>query len=63
MQPMLSTFIRLTLMIAIGIVAIVLAFVVFKVVLFAALIAALVVGGLFLYNMIRGRAKTPAIRH
>jgi hypothetical protein len=62
MQPMLATFIRLTLMIAIALVLCVVAFVVFKLVVVAAIIAALVVGGLFLYNMIRGRAKTPAIR-
>lgn len=62
MQPMLGTFIRLTLMIAIALVLVVIAFLVFKLVVVAAIIAGLVVGGLFLYNMIRARVKTPAIR-
>jgi hypothetical protein len=62
MQPMLSTFIRLTLLIAVALILCVVAFLVFKLVVVAAIIAGLVVGGLFLYNMIRGRAKTPAIR-
>ena len=57
MRPILSTFIRLTLIIALGIIAIVLAVVVFKVVLVAAVIAAVVVGALFLYNMIRRRSR------
>ena len=61
MQPMLGTFIRLTLMIAIALVLVVVAFLVFKLVVVAAIIAAVFVGGLFLYNVIRGRAKTPAI--
>ena len=61
MQPMLGTFIRLTLMIAIALVLVVVAFLVFKLVVVAAIIAAVVVGGLFLYNVIRGRAKAPAI--
>ncbi len=62
MQPMLATFIRLTLMIALAIAIIALAGWLFHVVVIAAIIAAVVVGGVFLYNMIRGRAKTPAIR-
>jgi hypothetical protein len=62
MQPILGTFIRLTLMIAIALILIVVAFLVFKLVVVAAIIAAVVVGGLFLYNMIRGRTKSPAIR-
>lgn len=62
MQPMLATFIRLTLLIALVIAVIALAGWLFHVVIIAAVIAAVVVGGLFLYNMIRGRAKTPAIR-
>jgi hypothetical protein len=62
MQPMLATFIRLTLVIALAIAIIALAGWLFHVVVIAAVIAAVVVGGVFLYNMIRGRAKTPAIR-
>jgi hypothetical protein len=62
MQPMLATFIRLTLAIAAVIAIIALAGWLFHVVVIAAIIAAVVVGGLFLYNMIRARSKTPAIR-
>jgi hypothetical protein len=62
MQPMLATFIRLTLLIALVIAVIALAGWLFHVVIIAAIIAAVAVGGLFLYNMIRGRAKSPAIR-
>lgn len=62
MQPMLATFIRLTLMIALAIAIIALAGWLFHVVVIAAIIAAVVVGGVFLYNMVRGRSKTPAIR-
>jgi len=59
---MLHTFIRLTLVIALAIVAIVVAAFVFKLVLVAALLAAVAVGGLFLYNVIRGRSRVPISR-
>ena len=62
MQPMLATFIRLTLMITLAIVVIALAGWLFHVIVIAAIVAAVVVGGLFLYNMIWGRSKTPAIK-
>jgi hypothetical protein len=59
---MLNTFIRLTLLIALVLVAFVVAALVFKLFLIAAVIAAVVVGALFLYNMIRGRSGVPVIR-
>jgi hypothetical protein len=62
MRPMLSTFVRFTLIISLAIVAIVLAVVVLKVVVIAAVIAAVVLGALFLYNMVRRRAGVPVIR-
>ena len=50
---MLNIFIRLTLLIALGIVALVVALIVFKVVIFAAIVAAVVIGGLFVFNFLR----------
>jgi hypothetical protein len=63
MHPLAATFIRLTLAIAAGIVAIILAFVVLKVVIVAAIFAAIVVGGLFLYNLFRrSKPRLPVAR-
>jgi hypothetical protein len=62
MNPILRTFIRLTLLIAVVILGLFLVALVFKVLLVAALVAGVVLGGLFLYNMIRGRIRMPAIR-
>lgn len=60
-HPLVSTFVRLTVAIAAGIVALFLAVVVLKVVVVAAFIAALVVGALFLYNLFRRRGpRLPA---
>lgn len=59
---MLNTFIRLTLIIALAIVAILVAAVVFKVVLVAGLIAAVAVGALFLYKVVTGRSNPLAPR-
>ena len=50
---MLNTFIRLTLVIALGLVALFVALIIFKVVFFAAIVAAIVIGGLFAFNFIR----------
>ncbi len=62
MNPLLRSFIRLTILIAAVIIGLFLVALVFKVVLVAAVVAAVVLGGLFLYNMIRGRIRMPAIR-
>jgi hypothetical protein len=62
MRPMLSTFIRLTVIIAIALVAIVLLGWAFHLIVIAAIIAAVVVGALFLYNMVRRRTGVPVIR-
>ncbi len=62
MNPLLATFVRLTLLVAIGLVALFVAFLLLKVVFVAAVIAAIVVGGLFLYNLFRRRSSTPVIR-
>ncbi|HTC30991.1 MAG TPA: hypothetical protein VK702_09670 [Candidatus Acidoferrum sp.] len=59
---MLSTFIRLTVIIAIALVAIVLLGWAFHLIVIAAIIAAVVVGALFLYNMVRRRTGVPVIR-
>lgn len=50
MNPLLTTFVRLTILIAGVLVAIFLAFFILKIVVFAAIVAAIVLGGLFLYN-------------
>ena len=62
MQPLLATFIRLTIMVTLGLVALALALWVFHWVIVAAVIAGLILGGLFLYNLIRRRSGAPAIR-
>ncbi|HUA08945.1 MAG TPA: hypothetical protein VMA98_06690 [Candidatus Acidoferrales bacterium] len=62
MRPMLATFIRLTIFIAIAIVLVALAGWLLHIVVIAAVIAALAVGGLFLYNVIRRRSGVPVIR-
>jgi uncharacterized integral membrane protein len=59
---MLSTFVRLTVIIAIALVAIVLLGWAFHLIVIAAIIAAVVVGALFLYNMVRRRTGVPVIR-
>lgn len=55
---MLNVFIKLTLAIAVGIVALIVALLIFKVVLFAAIVAGVVIGGLFVFNLVR-RTLTP----
>lgn len=62
MQPLLATFIRLTIMITIGLVALWVIVWVFHWVIVAAVIAAAAIGGLFLYNLIRHRSNQPAVR-
>ncbi|MGC2129117.1 MAG: hypothetical protein WA629_03370 [Candidatus Aquilonibacter sp.] len=59
---MLSTFIRLTVVIAVALIAIVLLGWALHLIVIAAVIAAVVVGALFLYNMIRRRSRAPVIR-
>lgn len=62
MRPMLTTFIRLTVVIAVALIAIVLLGWALHLIVIAAVIAAVVVGALFLYNMIRRRSRAPVIR-
>lgn len=62
MHPLLFTFVRITLVVAAAIVALFVAFFVLKIVLFAAVVAAVIVGGLFLYRLIRGRDGVPISR-
>lgn len=62
MHPLLATFIRLTILVTIGLVALAVAMWVLHWVIAAALIAGLVLGGLFLYNLIRRRNNAPAVR-
>ena len=63
MNPLVASFLRITAVIAIAIIALFLAFIVLKVVIVAALIAAVVMGGLFLYNrFFRSRRAAPISR-
>jgi hypothetical protein len=62
MHPLLATFVRLTVMVTLGLIALALAWWLFHWVITAAIIAGVVMGGLFLYNLIRRRSGAPAIR-
>jgi hypothetical protein len=63
MHPLLGSFIRLTLIIAVALIALKIVFVLaIGFVIPAAILAGLVVGGLFLYNMVRRRTAVPVIR-
>jgi 4-hydroxybenzoate polyprenyltransferase len=62
MRPMLSTFIRLTVVITVALIAIVLLGWALHLIVIAAVIAAVVVGALFLYNIFRRRSGAPVIR-
>ncbi len=62
MSPLTQTFLRLTAIIAIGVIALIALAFVLKIVLVAAVIAAAVIGGIFLYNLIRRRLNLPAAR-
>jgi hypothetical protein len=63
MHPMLALFVRVTLLVAIALVALFIAWYLVRLVVVAAIIAALIVGGFFLYNFFRRlRANPPALR-
>ena len=62
MNPTLSIFLKLTAVIAIGIVLLFVAGILLKIVVVAAIGAAVVLGGLFLYNFFRRRNGFPVSR-
>lgn len=62
MHPLLALFLKLTLLVTIGIVALVLAAFLLKIVIVAAVIAAVVIGGFFVYTLFRRRSQTPVLR-
>jgi hypothetical protein len=62
MRTMLPTFLRLTVIIAIALVVIALLGWALHLIVIAAIVAAVIVGALFLYNMVRRRAGVPVIR-
>ncbi|MGR4065791.1 MAG: hypothetical protein ACLQPV_10155 [Vulcanimicrobiaceae bacterium] len=63
MNPTLATFLRLTVVVAVALIALILAAVLLKIVLAAAFVAALLTGGFFLYQLIAKRkAKLPVPR-
>ena len=61
-RPFLTLFIKLTLLVALGIVALVVAAFLLKIVLVAAVLAALIAGGIFLYTLLRRRPQLPTPR-
>lgn len=62
MHPLLATFLKLTALVTIGIVALVVVAFLLKIVLFAAVVAAVIAGGIFLYSLLRRRNGLPVIR-
>jgi hypothetical protein len=62
MHPFLATFLKLTALIAIGIVALLLVGFLLKIVLIAALVAAVAAAGIFIYTLVRRRSGLPVIR-
>lgn len=63
MNPLLGTFIRLTVIIAVALIVLKVALILaVGFVIPAAILAGLVVGGLFIYNLIRRRSSVPVIR-
>ncbi|HTU83058.1 MAG TPA: hypothetical protein VMF61_13060 [Candidatus Acidoferrales bacterium] len=62
MNPTLSLFLRLTAVIAIGIVLLFIAGILLKIVIVAAVIAAVLLGGFFLYSLVRRRNRYPMVR-
>jgi hypothetical protein len=62
MHPFLATFLKLTAVVTIGILALVIAAFLLKIVFVAAIVAALVAAGFFVYTIFRRRAGLPVIR-
>jgi uncharacterized membrane protein len=62
MHPFLATFLKLTALITIGIVALVVVAFVLKIVLVAAIVAAIAIAGIFIYTLFRRRSSLPVIR-
>ncbi|MEO9171224.1 MAG: hypothetical protein ABI282_10500 [Candidatus Baltobacteraceae bacterium] len=61
MNPLLSAFLRISAIVAVAIIALVVAAFVLKIAIIAAIVAAVVLGGLFIYNRLRGRSGVPVI--
>lgn len=62
MHPLLATFLKLTALVTIGIVALVVLAFLMKIVLVAAVVAAVAAGGIFIYSLLRRRHGLPVIR-
>ena len=61
MNPMLWLFLRLTALVAIGIVTLIVAAFLLKIIIIAAVVAALVFAGFFIYSLFR-RSRLPVVR-
>lgn len=62
MNPTLAFFLKLTAIVAVGIVVLIVALFLLKILFVAAVIAAIAAGGFFLYNLVRRRSNYPVIR-
>lgn len=62
MHPLLATFLKLTALVTIGIVALVVLAFLLKIVVVAAVVAAVIAGGIFVYSLLRRRNGLPVIR-
>lgn len=62
MNPLLSSFLKITAIVAVAIILLVVAAFVLKIAILAAVVAAAVLAGIFIYNKIRGRSGVPVIR-
>jgi hypothetical protein len=61
-HPLLTLFIKVTLLVTLAIVALVVVAFLLKIILAAAVLAALAVGGVFVYSLFRRRAQLPTVR-
>ncbi len=61
-HPLLAIFLKITVLVAIGIVALIVAAFLLKILLLAAIVAAVVVAGVFLYSLFRRRPQLPSPR-
>jgi hypothetical protein len=62
MNPLLVTFLKVTVVVTVAIVLLLVAAVLLKIVVVAAIVAALAVGVWFVYSLFRRRARLPVIR-
>jgi ABC-type bacteriocin/lantibiotic exporter with double-glycine peptidase domain len=62
LNPLLALFLKLTAAVTIAMVLLLMLWHLLKIILIAAVVAAIGIGALLLYNLVRRRSNTPAIR-